>query len=547
MINWLYQHVGGGKATSRARAMVVMIAVALIMLSSKGMAMEMDSENGNGGGGEQYLTGETGHRVGTNQFSQTATKSGPILLQDIYTLEKLRRFNTERIPERVVHARGAGAHGVFTSSVDLSRLTAAQFLSAPGLQTEIFVRFSTVIHGKHSPETLRDPRGFAIKFKTLHDGNWDLVGNNLPVFFIRDHIKFPDMVHSLKPDPVTNVQDPNRFFDFFAALGGMATHMLTYLYSDLGIPKGYRFMQGNSVHAYKLVNASGHVTYCKFRWFPAQGVKNLTREDVKRVQGEDFNHATKDLYEAIKNGDFPRWSLRVQTMPTSVMDKLPFDPLDATKEWPEPDFPFFEIGNFVLNRVPDNFHLASEQSAFDPGNFLPGRIEPSEDRLLQGRLISYHESQTHRHGSNVFQQLPVNKPVAPVRTYNQDGVMVYEHAWNGSVNYQPSLRYASSAYKEDASYLYSTKRVCGQYTQQSISRTLNFAQAGSRYWRFSPVDRTRLLGNLAADLDVVTSMDVKNVMCAHFYKAAVEFGTRLAKLVRADMMEVRRIASTLQD
>lgn len=529
-----------------AASLVLMILSVVTVTVGLIASVAAVDESGNGDG-SKYLTSETGHHVGTNQFSQTVGKSGPILLQDIYALEKLRRFNTERIPERVVHARGAGAHGSFTSSGDFSHLTAAHFLSAAGIRTEIFVRFSTVIHGKHSPETLRDPRGFAIKFKTMQDGNWDLVGNNLPVFFIRDHIKFPDMVHSLKPDPVTNLQDPNRFFDFFAALGGMATHMLTYLYSDLGIPQSYRFMQGNSVHAYKLVNASGHVTYCKFRWFPEQGVRNYTRKQAADMQAKDFNHATRDLYDAIAKGDFPKWTLAVQTMPTEVMDSLPFDPLDSTKEWPEADFPFFSVGSFVLDRVPDNFHLSTEQSAFCPGNFLPGSIEPSEDRLLQGRLISYHESQTHRHGSNVFQLLPINKPVAPVHTYNQDGVMVYDHAWNGSLNYQPSLRYSTSAYGEDASYRYSTKRVCGSYTQESISRTLNFAQAGDRYRRFSPADRTNLLDNLAADLSAVTSDQVKLVMCAHFYKADMEYGTRIAGLVGADIAQVRKIASTLNE
>lgn len=494
---------------------------------------------------QRYLTGETAHHVGTNQHSQTATRTGPILLQDVYALEKLRRFNTERIPERVVHARGAGAHGVFRSFRDLSHLTAAHFLSAPGITTDIFVRFSTVIHAKHSPETLRDPRGFAIKFKSEVDGNFDMVGNNLPVFFIRDHIKFPDMVHSLKPDPVTNLQDPNRFFDFFSAIGGQATHMLTFLYSDLGIPASYRFMHGNSVHAFKLVNARKQVRYVKFRWFTKQGVRNLTVADAANVQGKDFNHATRDLYDAIRRGELPRWTLAIQVMEVSQLDDFDFNPLDATKEWPLDKFPFMDIGEFVLNRVPDNFHLASEQSAFDPGNFLPGAIEPSEDRLLQGRLISYHESQTHRHGSNVFQWLPINRAKAPIRNYNQEGIMVMEHAWNGSVNYEPSND--PGAYREDDRWLYSTREICGKYEQKGIEKTLNFKQAGQLFRSFSERDRMHLVANLAGDLGAVKSQKVRNIMCSHFFKADARYGRMVGGKVGCEMGVVEQMAKDLVD
>lgn len=495
---------------------------------------------------EEFLTGETGHRVGTNQHSQTITKNGPVLLQDIYTLEKMRRFSTERTPERVVHARGAAATGTFTSSVDFSDYTAADIFSSPGRETEVVVRFSTVIHGKHSPETLRDPRGFALKFKSEVDGNWDMVGNNLPVFFIRDHIKFPDMVHSLKPDPVTNIQDPNRYFDFFAAIGGMATNMLTYLYTDLGIPKTYRFMQGNSVHAYKLVNAKGKVTYCKFRWFSLQGEFNLTRMEASQIQGMDFNHATRDLIDAIEKGDFPKWEFKVQLMKHDQLSKLSFNPLDATKIWPEEDFPFQSLGTFVLNKIPDNFHLGSEQASFSPGNFIPGAIEPSEDRLLQGRLISYHESQTHRHGSNVFQHLPINRAKAPIRNYNQDGVMVMEHNWKGSVNYEPSTK-TNNGYKEDSNYLYSSRKLCGKTVQESIRKTENFAQAGKLWRSLSKQDRMNLIDNLASDLGQVKDMTVKNSMCSHFYKADMFYGKRISEAVGCDVRAVMELAGKLRD
>lgn len=494
---------------------------------------------------QEFLTGETGHKVGTNQHSQTATEDGGILLQDIYALEKLRRFNNERIPERVVHARGAGAHGVFESYGDFSDLTAAKFLSKAGTTTEVFVRFSTVIHGKHSPETVRDPRGFAVKFKTETEGNWDLAGNNLPVFFIRDHIKFPDMVHSLKPDPITNIQDPNRFFDFFSALGGMATHMLTYLYSDLGIPKAYRFMDGNSVHAYKMVNAKKQVKYVKLRWFTLQGVMNLTVEEASAVQGMDFNHATRDLYNAIRRGDPPSWELAIQIMDPSMLDNFDFNPLDATKEWPQDKFPFTKIGKMTLNRVPDNFHLSSEQSAFDPGNFLPGAIEPSEDRLLQGRLISYHETQTHRLGSNLFNHLPVNKPKSPIKNYNQDGVMAHEHNWKGSVNYEPNND--RNAYKEDSRYLYSSRQICGNYEQKSITKTLNFKQAGELFRSFSARDKENLIKNMAGDLKQVRSNLIKNTICAHIFKADETYGMMISEAANCSLGEVQKIASELKE
>lgn len=488
------------------------------------------------------LTGETGRLTGSNQHSQSVSRTGPLLLQDVYALEKLRRFNHERIPERVVHARGAGAHGYFVGYKSLQSLTTAS-LFRTGKRTPVFVRFSTVIHGKGSPETLRDPRGFAIKFKT-EQGNWDLVGNNLPVFFIRDHIKFPDMVHSLKPDPVTNRQDPNRFFDFFSALGGMATNMLTFLYSDLGIPASYRFMNGNSVHAFKFVNAQKNVTYVKFRWFTNQGVRNLTRAQAQRIQANDFSHATRDLYQAIGKRDFPSWDLAIQTMKPDQLDDFEFDPLDSTKEWPVDKFPFTRIGKIVLDNIPSNFYLFSEQSAFDPGNVLPG-IEPSEDRLLQGRLISYHESQTHRLGSNSFNLLPVNKPISPVRTYNQDGVMTYEHAWEGSINYEPNN--SPNSYRENKRYTYSSRQICGAYVQASIEKTLNFKQAGDTYRRFTVRDRTNLVDNLAADLMQVRSMKIKNAMCAHFYKADTVYGSTVAEKVGCDKVEMTRIASSLEE
>ena len=279
------------------------------------------------------LTRDNGAPVGDNQNSITAGANGSVLLQDVHLIQKLQRFARERIPERVVHARGTGAHGEFVATDDLSDLTIAAPFADQGKKTPVFVRFSTVIHGNHSPETLRDPRGFAVKFYS-EQGNWDLVGNNLPVFFIRDAIKFPDMVHSLKPSPVDNMQDPNRVFDFMSHEPG-STQMLTFVYSDLGTPASYREMDGFGVHAYKLINDKGQVHYVKFNWKSQQRVKSLDADQVTKTQGMDFNHLTRDLYQNINAGNNPKWDLYVQVITPDQLDDFDFNPLDATKTWPE--------------------------------------------------------------------------------------------------------------------------------------------------------------------------------------------------------------------
>ena len=489
-----------------------------------------------------FITGETGRRTGTNQNTQTATASGGILLQDIYMLEKLRRFNLERIPERVVAARGVGAIGEFVSTADFSRFTQAKFLHGQNRKTEVFVRFSTTEGSRGSPETVRDPRGFAVKFRTT-DGIWDLLSLSLPVFFIRDAMKFPDFVHAIKPDPITNLLDPNRAFDFFSAIKGISTHALTYLFSDIGIPKSYRFMQGNSISAYKLVNR-GKFTYAKFRWVPEQGVRNLTAAEAAKIQGMDFNHATRDLVDAISKGHFPKWRFEAQLLPASKLNSFDFDALDATKEWPA-SIPFQTLGYLTVNKLPENFFSFTEQVAFAPGNFLAGAIEPSEDRLLQGRLVSYHESQSHRIGSSNVNRLPVNRPNSPVNNYNQDGILNMGNAWSGSINYEPNND--PNAFREDPTSFMSRLPICGTYQQLPIKKTLNFAQAGQLYKRFDESQRTNLMNNLAAALGAVKSKKVRCTMCAHFLRADEEYGTRISAAVKCPILLVRRIERGLSE
>ncbi|KCW43709.1 catalase family protein, partial [Acinetobacter baumannii 1032359] len=378
------------------------------------------------------LTKDNGAPVGDNQNSTTAGANGATLLQDVQLIQKLQRFGRERIPERVVHARGTGVYGEFVSTKDLSDLTLASLFKA-GTKTPVFVRFSTVIHPKGSPETARDPHGFAVKFYT-QQGNWDLVGNNLPVFFIRDAIKFPDFVHAMKPDPVTNVQDPNRIFDFLQSQP-WSINMLTYVYSNLGTPESYRTLDGFGVHAFKLYNDKGEYKYVKFNWRSQQGVKGLNLEQLREVQGRDWSHLTNDMYKNIYAGNYPKWDLYIQVLDPKDLDKFDFNPLDATKIWPNELVPEFKVGTLTLNRMPKNFFQETEQSAFAPGNLIPG-IEPSEDRLLQGRVFSYSDTQLYRLGAN-YQQIPVNRPRVAVNNNNQEGFMNMGQT-ESHVNYEPS-------------------------------------------------------------------------------------------------------------
>lgn len=481
----------------------------------------------------QTQTTNTGAPVGDNQNSKTVGQNGQVLLEDIHLIEKLATFDRERIPERVVHARGVGAYGEFVAADNFGAYTMASFLNAKGKKTPVFVRFSTVVHPSGSPETLRDPRGFAVKFYT-DQGNYDLVGNNLPVFFIRDAIKFPDMVHAFKPSPIYNKQDPNRVFDFFSHIPE-ATHMLTRVYSDFGIPASYREMNGSGVHAFKWVNNKGEVTYVKYTWKSLQGERNLSLEEAAEQQAKDFQHATVDLYTHIKNGQFPAWELYVQMMKASDFEKLDFNPLDATKIWPETVAKSMLVGKMTLNRVPGNFFDEVEQSAFSPGTLVPG-IEPSEDKLLQGRLFSYFDTQRYRVGPN-FQHLPVNAAKVPVNSLNQDGA--YSHRGkNSDVNYQPSTQ---SGLKEDPAYKYSESKFVNTSTvQQKISKPNDFAQAGEFYRSLSEKDKEHLIKNLVADLGQVTNRDVKIKMTGYFYLADADYGKRLAAALGLSREEVEK-------
>ncbi len=494
------------------------------------------ASNGQGSSGDNILTTRQGHPVTDNQNSRTVGNRGPVTLENYQLLEKISHFDRERIPERVVHARGAGAHGIFEAygtvgSEPVSKYTRAKLFQEKGKQTPVFVRFSTVGHGGHSPETLRDPRGFAVKFYT-EDGNWDLVGNNLKIFFIRDALKFPDLIHSQKPDPITNRQSGERIFDFICNTPE-AMHMTTFLFSPWGIPANYRQMQGSGVNTYKWVNSEGVGVLVKYHWEPlAQGIRNLTQAQAEEIQAKNFNHATQDLYEAIEQGNYPEWELCVQIMSDDYHPELDFDPLDDTKIWPTDQFPFLPVGKMTLNRNPENYFAEVEQSAFGTGVLVDG-LDFSDDKMLQGRTFSYSDTQRYRVGTN-YLQLPINAPKKRAVTNQRDGQMAYHVDFaaggNKHVNYEPSslngLREAPKAGKDhEPDYN-------GKLVRQKIDRENNFKQAGERYRAFEEWEREDLITNLVNTLASANKI-IQDKMIDLFTQCDEDYGRRVAEGLKA--------------
>ncbi|WP_373864540.1 catalase [Paenibacillus humicus] len=493
---------------------------------------------------KDILTNRQGHPVTDNQNIRTVGNRGPSTLENYHFIEKISHFDREKIPERIVHARGAGAHGYFEAygkagSEAVSKYTRAKLFQEAGKQTPVFVRFSTVVHGGHSPETFRDPRGFAVKFYT-EDGNWDLVGNNLKIFFIRDPLKFPDMVHAFKPDPVTSLGNPERMFDFVSN-SPEATHMITFLFSPWGIPANYRQMQGSGVNTYKWVNKEGTGYLVKYHWEPLKvGIKNLTQKEADEIQAKNTSHATQDLYEAIQRGDYPEWELNVQILSDDEHPELDFDPLDPTKLWDQDKFPFLPVGKMVLNRNPDNYFAEVEQAAFGTGVLVDG-LDFSDDKLLQGRTFSYSDTQRYRVGTN-YLQLPINAPKTTVATNQRDGQMAFnvdkgQHQ-NPHVNYEPSslggLKEAAPAGKEHEP-MYNAALV-----REKISRPNDFQQAGETYRKFEEWEREELISNLVDALKISAPVIQQN-MIAHFTEADADYGRRVAEglaKAKADMEHV---------
>ena len=369
------------------------------------------------------LTTASGIPVADNQNSLSAGRNGPLLLQDFHLIEKLQHFNRERIPERVVHAKGSGAYGTFTVTHDITAFTKAKLFAEVGKQTETFLRFSTVGGEKGSADTERDPRGFALRFYT-EEGNWDLVGNNTPVFFLKDPIKFPDFIHTQKRQPDSNLKSANMMFDFWSQ-APESLHQVTILFSSRGTPHGYRHMDGFGSHTYSLINENGERTYVKWHFKTRQGIKNLSNAEAVRLGGADPDHAGRDLFEAIAAGDYPQWDVKVQLATQQQLDdweaRTGWNPFDLTKVWPHGDFPLLQVGVLELNHNPRNYHMEVEQAAFSPANVPPG-MGYSPDKMLQGRLFAYHDAQLYRVGTN-HQHLPVNAPRCPFHNQQRDGAM----------------------------------------------------------------------------------------------------------------------------
>lgn len=475
------------------------------------------------------LTTRQGQPVTNNQNIRTVGNRGPAMLENYDFIEKMSHFDREKIPERIVHARGAGAHGYFETygtvgDEPVSKYTRAKVFQDKGKQTPVFVRFSTVVHGTHSPETVRDPRGFAVKFYT-EDGNWDLVGNHIKIFFIRDAMKFPDMIHAFRPDPVTNIQDSERFFDF-CANSPESFHMVTFIYSPWGIPANYRMMQGSGVNTYKWINAEGESVLVKYHWEPKQGIKNLTQEEANEIQATNFNHATQDLYDAIEKGDYPEWELFVQIMSDDEHPELDFDPLDDTKLWPEDQFPWLPVGKLILNKNPENYFEEVEQSAFGTGVLVDG-LDFSDDKMLQGRTFSYSDTQRYRLGAN-YLQLPINAAKTHVAT-NQEGGSSRHHSdkspeQNPHINYEPSI--LGGLEEAEQTGVEHSPKVEGRLVRESIDRNDNTKQAGETYRMFEDWERDELIKNLVNDLSECDQR-IQDKMIALAESADEEYGRRL--------------------
>ena len=476
------------------------------------------------------LTTASGIPVVDNQNSLSAGPRGPLLLQDFHLIEKLQHFNRERIPERVVHAKGSGAYGTFTVTHDITKYTKARLFAAVGKQTETFVRFSTVGGEKGSADTERDPRGFALRFYT-EEGNWDLTGNNTPMFFIKDPIKFPDFVHTQKRDPQTNLKSPQMMWDFWSK-APESLHQVTMLFSDRGTPDGYRHMDGFGSHTFSLINAAGERVWVKWHLKTQQGIKNLSAEEAVRLAGADPDHAQRDLFNAIAAGDFPKWNVFIQVMTeaeaTAWEQKTGWNPFDLTKVWPHKDFPRIPVGVLELNRNPQNYHADVEQVAFSPANVVPG-LGFSPDKMLQGRLFAYHDAQLYRVGTN-HQHLPVNRPRCPFHNQQRDGTMAIENS-GPAQNYEAvNAAGTSPSGFGHGDPGWALAGVAGRYDERGSSD--DFTQAGNLFRLMTPDAKDRLTSNIANAMSSVSD-DIKQRQLSHFMKADPDYGAAVASKLAA--------------
>lgn len=458
------------------------------------------------------LTTAAGAPVPDNQNSLTAGPRGPLLVQDHQLFEKHAHFNRERIPERVVHAKGSAAYGTFTVTHDITQYTRADIFSEIGRQTEVFLRFSTVAGERGAADAERDVRGFAVKFYT-REGNWDLVGNNTPVFFVRDPYKFPDFIHTQKRDPRTNMRSSTAMWDFWS-LSPESLHQVTILMSDRGLPASLRTMHGFGSHTYSFINAAQERFWVKFHFKSQQGIKNWTNAEAAKVVGEDRESHQRDLYEAIERQDFPKWKLFVQVMPEAKADSTPYNPFDLTKVWPHADYPLIEVGVLELNRNPDNYFGEVEQSSFSPANVVPG-IGHSPDKMLQFRMFSYADAARYRLGAN-HEHLPVNRPRCPVHNYYRDGAMRFDGNGGSSVNYEPNSFGGPVQVPEAKEPPLRLTGDADRYDHREGND--DYTQAGNLFRLMTADEQSRLFANIAAAMQGVPQEIVERQL-QHFTKA----------------------------
>ncbi len=478
------------------------------------------------------MTTDAGRPVGDNQNSLTVGPRGPVVFEDFLLFEKMAHFNRERIPERVVHAKGSGAYGhLVCTNPDMPKWTAAKLFEKVGKTTPLFIRFSTVGGEKGSADSERDPRGFALKFYS-EEGNWDLVGNNTPVFFIKDPLKFGDFIHTQKRDPQTNLKSATMMWDFFS-LSPESLHQVTILFSDRGTPYGYRHMDGFSSHTYSLINANSELFYVKWHFKTKQGIKNFTREEADQMKAINMDFSQSDLFDHIAKGDFPKWRVCIQIMPEAEAETYHINPFDLTKVWPHGDYPLIEVGEMTLDRNPDNYFAEVEQAAFEPRNVVPG-MGYSPDKMLQGRLISYPDAHRYRLGVN-YDALPINKPQCPYHTYHRDGAMRFDGNGGSAPNYEPNSFGSPS---EDPRYIERPKPITGTVARHNHRDEADYyTQAGNLFRLMKLGEKERLISNISGSLSHAPRNIQERQLC-HFFRADPAYGEAVAKGIGISVEEL---------
>jgi len=481
------------------------------------------------------LTTASGRPYAENENTQTVGLRGPVLLQDYILHEKMAHFNRERIPERVVHAKGSAAFGTFTVTHDITKYTKAKIFNQIGKKTEMILRFSTVGGEKGSADTERDPRGFALKFYT-EDGNWDLVGNNTPVFFVKDAKKFGDFIHTQKRDPQTNMKSPTMMWDFWS-LNPESLHQVLILMSDRGTPHGYRHMHGFGSHTFSFINAQNERFYVKFHFLTDQGIKNFNNEEAAAMKGIDPDFAQRDLFENIENGIFPKWNMKIQIMPEAESRTYHINPFDVTKVWPHGDYPLIDVGQFELNRNPDNYFQDVEQAAFAPAHIVDG-IGYSPDKMLQGRLLSYPDAQRYRLGAN-YEQIPVNRCPFATNNYQRDGHMRVDGNGGSKPNYFPNSFdniEVDEAYKEPAWELESL--TANWYDRNAEGENDHYSQPGDLFRLMDAEAKQNTIHNIIGAMSGITGPkreEIINRQLCHWFRADVGLGMGVAQGLKVNI------------